>query len=52
MVGECVAVLAYLRASPDGPHRTALLVIAVISACVGSPSFFVLRTIARQMTVR
>jgi diguanylate cyclase (GGDEF)-like protein len=45
-VGEALAILVYLHASPEGPHRVALRAIAVLSVCVGALSFFGLRTIA------
>ena len=34
-VGEALAILVYLHASPNGPHRVALSAIAVLSVCVG-----------------
>jgi diguanylate cyclase (GGDEF)-like protein len=47
-VGEAIAVVVYLRASPDGPHRGLLTVIAVSSVGIGALSFFGLGKIARQ----
>jgi len=47
-IGEALAILAYLRASPDGLNRGLLTGIAVSSVCIGVLSLFGLRQIARQ----
>lgn len=47
-VGEAAAILVYLHASPNGPHRFALSAIAAVCILVGSLTFFALRVIARQ----
>ena len=47
-IGEAVAVVAYLRASPDGPHRGVLTAIAVASASVGLFSLLAVRIVAQQ----
>jgi diguanylate cyclase (GGDEF)-like protein len=47
-IGEAVAVVGYLRTSPDGPHRAALTAIAVASACVGLLSLLAVPKIAEQ----
>ena len=47
-VGESLAVLAYLLASPKGANSGVLIGIALSGACVGSLSFLVLDPIARR----
>ena len=47
-VGECIAVVVYLRATPAEASRGLLLGIAVGAACAGVLSFFALGWIARQ----
>jgi diguanylate cyclase (GGDEF)-like protein len=47
-VGEALAILLYLNASPNGPHRGALSLIAALSVAIGLLSFLALRAISRQ----
>jgi diguanylate cyclase (GGDEF)-like protein len=47
-VGEALAILVYLHASPHGPNRGALTAIAVLSVAIGSLSFLALRHIAAR----
>jgi len=47
-IGEAVAIILYLRASPDGLNRGALTAIAVSSVFIGGLSLFGLRKIAQQ----